>query len=119
MNSEAADWRKGACEIIGCIADEQYQRANWFGQGRFISEPTEMYNEVFDDLVLEDVLELHKFGLTEKQRKLGWDLIDAMHAFEKPIDALTSAQIIDHPMWREIRRAAQAFIDSLGCDEEI
>ena len=116
MNSEDVDWRQAACEIIGHIADEQYQRENWFGQGRFISEPTEMYNEVFDDLALEDVLVSHKYGLTDIQQKAGWAFIEAMNAFERPIDELTTVQIIDHPMWREIRRTARAFVDALGGD---
>jgi hypothetical protein len=115
MSTNAKIWLEKACDIIGSVADERFQRDNWFGQGKFISWPTEMYNEVFDDLLIEDFLESSEVGLNEPQRAAGQMFVEAMKAFEESVNSLTPTEVIDHPQWREVRRTARIFLDMLSC----
>jgi hypothetical protein len=112
-------WRKNACNFISHIADEQFQRDNWFGKGKYISSPDEMYNEVFDDILIEEFLVSPEVGLNDQQRAAGKRFVDAMNAFDKPMNSLTSEQIIDHTMWREVRKAAKEFLDLLECEKYV
>jgi hypothetical protein len=42
-------WLKNACDIIGMVADEEFQRAVWFGKStRHVSSPQEVYNKLND-----------------------------------------------------------------------
>lgn len=115
MSTNASIWLEKACSIIGSVADERFQRDNWFGQGESVSWPTEMYNEVFDDLLIEDFLQSSEVGLNEPQRAAGQAFVEAMNAFEGPVDSLTPTEVIDHPLWREVRRTARIFLDLLSC----
>ena len=101
-------WRANVCGLVGEFADEAYQRANWFGKGKFFSSPDEMY-ELLDDFSVEDYLTASEVGLDDGQRAAGRKFLDAVNAFDKPMESMTLEEIIDHPMWRDVRRAAQAF----------
>jgi|SRR5882757_7223518 hypothetical protein len=117
MGANVAMWRKNACQIIWTVADEKFQRDNWFGKGKYVSSPSEMHNNVFDDLAIEEFLASSEIGLNDLQRAAGDRFVDAMNAFDKPMDSLTPEQILDHPMWREVRRTAKAFLDLLECEK--
>jgi len=117
MGANVAMWRKNACQIIWTVADEKFQRDNWFGKGEYVSSPSEMYNNVFDDLAIEEFLASPEIALNVLQKAAGNRLVEAMNAFEKPVDSLTPDQVIDHPAWREVRDAAKRFWDLLECEK--
>jgi hypothetical protein len=78
VSVDASRWRKNACEIIGSVADENYQRAAWFGKSRFISSPEEVYNQVFDDLAFEEFVASPEVSLNDLERAAAVALISKM-----------------------------------------
>lgn len=111
-----ARWRESACEIIGSLADEEFQRDAWFGKGKYVSSPEEVYNQVFGDLAFEQFIESPEVALNDLQRTVANDLVRIMRYFEKLVDReLPPQQVIDHPVWGEVRQTARRFLDLLQC----
>ena len=116
MAVDSALWRKIACEIIDCVADENFQRNAWFGKGSFISTPAEIYNNVFSDLDLEEFIASPDVALNDLERTAATKLVSKMRYFEKVVGQdLSPDRVIDHPVWREVREAAQRVLDVLQC----
>ena len=114
MAVDASRWRESAREIIGSVADESFQRTAWFGKGPFISSPEETYNAVFSDLALEEFIACPDVALNDLERAAATKLVSKMRYFEKLIgEDLTPDTVIDHPVWREVREAAQRVLDVL------
>jgi len=104
-------WRKNAIEIIGSVADESFQRDAWFGKGRYVSSPEAIYNQVFSDLAFEMFVESPEICLNDLQKAAAKKLIEKMRSFEKAVDSrLLPEQVIDHPAWIDVRRAAKTFL---------
>jgi hypothetical protein len=117
---DALRWRKNACEIIGSVANENYQRAAWFGKSRFISSPEEVYNQVFGDLAFEEFVASPEVALNDLERAAAVALISKMLHFEEVAgEDLAPERVIDHPVWREVREAAQRVLDALQCPPSI
>jgi hypothetical protein len=113
-------WRQNACEIIGNIADEKFQRDAWFGKGRYISSPQEVFNQVFGDLAFEEFIASPEIGFNELQKAAASKLVEKMRYFEKLVDAeLRPEQVVDHPVWQEVRQTAKRALDLLQCPKEI
>ena len=116
MAINAPLWRKNACEIVGCVVDENFQRTAWFGRGQFVSSPEELYNSVFSDLAFEEFISSPDIALNDLQRTAATKLVGKMRYFEKVIGKdLSANRVIDHPGWREVREAAQRVLDVLQC----
>jgi hypothetical protein len=116
MVVDAARWRKTACEIIDSVADENFQRAAWFGKGPFISTPAEIYNNVFSDLDLDEFITSRDVALNDLERTAATKLVSKMRYFETVIGQdLSPERVIDHPVWREVREAAQRVLNVLQC----
>jgi hypothetical protein len=113
-------WRKNACWIIGGVADEKFQRDAWFGKGKYVSSPVEIYNQVFGDLALEEFIASPEIGLNDMQKAAANELIEKMRHFEKLVDEdLPPRQVIDHPVWREVRQTASRLLDLLQCPKRV
>ena len=94
MPREISVWRKNLCEALDALADEAFQRANWFGKGQYISSPEEMYNELFSDFSVEDFVCSAEVGLTDLQKSLGQDLIAKLEAFDREMGPDLSADVV-------------------------
>ena len=111
-------WRKNVCDSLDSLADETFQRENWFGNGRYISSPSDEYNHLFSDFDIEEFVDSPLVDLNVRQRTAGHRLIGLMRAFEKAVDPdLPPEVVIDHPQWAEIRIAARQFLHLLSCPE--
>jgi len=109
-------WRANMCGCLRAMADEHFQRENWFGRGKYVSSPEEMYNEIFSDFDIEQFLTAPEVALTPDQRSAGKQLISQLEAFDKLVGpALPPEKVIDHADWARIRSAAKNFHDALGC----
>ena len=116
MAVNASLWRKNACEIIGAVADENFQRSAWFGKGRHVSSPEEVYNQIFDDLDIKQFIASPDVSLNDLQKTAATRLVDKMEYFDRLVGPnLPPDKVIDHPVWREIREAAQRVLDVLQC----
>jgi hypothetical protein len=116
MVTDISIWRKRACDILRIVVDEQFQRENWFGRGKYISSPEEIYNELFTDLEVEVFIASPGVALNEQQKKAGNDLVAKLEAFDKEVGPeLPPDVVIDHPKWSEIRQAAKKFRELLDC----
>jgi hypothetical protein len=116
MAADGKLWRKNMCGFLRTLADARCQRENWFGKGKYVSSPEEMYNELFSDFDIEQFLTSPQVALTDDQRSAGKDLVAKLEAFDKAVGPdLIPEKVIDHPEWAKIRTAAQAFHKALGC----
>jgi hypothetical protein len=116
MTYNVAIWRRNVCEGLDDAANEKFQRENWFGHGRHVSSPSEVYNTLFTDFDLAQFVASPEVGLDEAQKAAGDALIRKLRAFEKEVDAeMPPEQVIDHPMWADVRVAARHFAGLLGC----
>ena len=112
-------WRKNACEIIGNVADEEFQRDAWFGKGGYVSSPQEVFNQVFNDLAFEEFIVSPEIDLNDLQKAAANRLVEKMRYFEKLVsEDLRPEQVIDHPAWREVRQTAKRLLDLLQCPEQ-
>jgi len=106
-------WLKNACDVLDDIADPNYLREAWSGKSKYISTPTEIYNNVFSDAVIDEYMDAD-LGLDEAQKVAGKEFIDRMRYFDRlggpelPWDV-----VIDHPDWVKVREAAKKFLDLL------
>ena len=96
-------WRKNACEFVGNVADENFQRQAWLGKGRCVSSPLEVFNQVFGDLAFEEFIVSLEIDLNDLQKA----------------EDLRLEQVIDHPAWKEVRLTAQRLLDLLQCLEQM
>jgi len=116
MVVNASRWRERACEIIGYVADEHFQRTAWFGKGPYVSSPDEIYNQVFSDLDIGKFIASPEVALSDLQRAAATELANKMEYFDKVMsEDLSPERVIDHPVWREVREAARRVLHVLGC----
>ena len=106
-------WRNDAYEVLASIADRDFLREVWSGKTRYISTPTEIYNEVFSDAFLGEYAR-PELGLDEAQKAAGKAFIDSMEHFDSiGGPELPWQEVIDHPGWIKVREAAKKFLDLL------
>ncbi|MBS0224338.1 MAG: hypothetical protein JSR91_26760 [Proteobacteria bacterium] len=118
MTLNVSLWRKNVCGALDILADETFQRGNWFGKGRYIDSPSDQYNSLFSDFEFEEFVDSPLVDLNVRQRAAGRRLIDLLRAFEKVVDLeLPPEVVIDHPKWVEIRHAARQFLHLLDCSD--
>jgi len=111
-------WRKNLTIVLRRLADETFQRENWFGHGKYVDSPDEVYNQLFSDNEIEEFVDSPEVGLDAQQRTSGHHLIDMLEAFDKIVGPELSPEVvIDHPKWVEIRHAARQFLDLLNCSD--
>jgi len=106
-------WLKNACDVLDDIADPNHLREAWSGKSRYISSPTEIYNNVFSDAVIDEYMDAD-LDLDEAQKAAGKSFIDSMEDFDKiGGPELPWQEVIDHPGWIKVREAAKRFLDLL------
>ena len=116
MTRDVSLWRKKLCSALDLLADENFQRENWFGRGKYVDSPDEQYNNLFTDYDIEEFVDSPEIALNPQQRAAGQRLIDMLEAFDKSVGPeLLPEVVIDHPKWVEIRHAARQFLDLLNC----
>lgn len=108
-------WRTAIREVVGYAADEKFQREHWAGTEKYLVTPAEIYN-ILDDWEFDKCLADAEVGLNERQCAAGQDLAKKLAAFDKPVDSLTDAEVVDHPLWIEVPKAAGRFLDALKVD---
>lgn len=95
--------------LITKIADERFQRDAWFGRGTFVSSPTEMLCQYFDDLDAPDFIEKEAGSLSEPQREALLALDQELNRFaDATSDELDPAETANDPRWKRIRALAAA-----------
>lgn len=118
MGRDVPLWRKQLCSALNLLADEPFQRENWFGRGKYVDSPDEQYNNLFTDYDIEEFVDSPEIGLNAQQRAAGHRLIDMLEAFDKVVGPeLLPEVVIDHPQWVEIRHVARQFLDLLNCQD--
>lgn len=64
-------WKTNVMSAVKAIADEQFQRAAWFGLlPNVVSSPEEMICTLFDDFVFGDFLNASEIGLSQGSGRL-------------------------------------------------
>lgn len=117
MAANVTMWRKHVCEAVDTIADVNFQRDNWFGNGRYLSSPEDIYNQLFDDAVIEEFLDSAEVGLNDLQKAAGRRLVERLTFFDKlGGPSLPASTVIEHPVWKEVREAARRFLSLLPCN---
>jgi hypothetical protein len=120
VGPDIPQWRKNACYIIGNVADEKFQRDAWFGKGKYVSSPDEVYNQVFGDLAFEKFIASPEIDLNDLQKAAANQLVEKMRYFERLVDRnLPPRQVIDHPAWKEVRQTAKRLLALLQCPEQV
>ncbi len=109
-------WRKLIKESVESIADEKYQRQEWFeNKSKTWFFPTEMFSSFFDNAAAEDFFNNDKIGRNESQKKAGINHVKTMRAlsvkYPRP-DNMTNL-LIDDPLMVECRIAAKQFLVTL------
>jgi hypothetical protein len=106
-------WLHDACEVLDEIADVAFLRDVWSGKTRYVSTPTEIYNNVFNDAYVGEYARA-ELGLDEAQKAAGKEFIERMEYFDKiGGPELPWNVVIDHPDWVKVREAAKKFLDLL------
>jgi hypothetical protein len=109
----ASSWKNAILDVIHRIADKPYQENSWFGIGKQVSSPEELYCELFDDFMYNEFLESDDLSLTYHQRALGMMLRDAMNQYADSTDYLTDpVKVYNDPQWDKIRKLAKKFRDT-------
>lgn len=103
-------WLENACDVLDDIADANFLREAWSGKTRYLSTPTEIYNNVFSDAVIDAYAD-PDLALDEAQKAAGKAFIDSMEQFDNiGGPELPWQEVIDHPGWIKVREAAAKFL---------
>ena len=114
MNPE--EWKQNILRAVQHIGSRHYQEDSWFGKGKAVSSPEELYCELFDDYLFEEFLMSDVISLTEVQREKGNLLKEKLEKFYdiQGNDALDPLAVIDDPRWEDIRSTARIFLAHMG-----
>jgi hypothetical protein len=109
-------WTTNVRSVVELISDEQAQRTAWLGpEPSIVWCPDELFAKFFDDLFFDEFLVSPEVNLTDRQRAAGRDLEAQMTAFSDSAPAHPEpGTIVGDERWRDIRKAAKAFPDTLG-----
>jgi hypothetical protein len=108
-------WKNMILEVAAQIADHEYQRRSWFGEGEHVSSPDELYCGFFDDAMIEEFLASHSPAVTDVQRRAATNLINLMNQFASIApEVLDPTEVIDDPRWEQIRHAAGLFVGAMN-----
>jgi hypothetical protein len=90
----------------------------WKGHVRIVAG--RRLHQVFGDLAFEKFIASPEINLNDLQKKAANELIEKMRYFEKLVDRdLPPRQVIDHPVWREVRQTASRLLDLLQCPKQV
>jgi len=118
MSRNVSLWHQKLCSTLNSLADEGFQRENWFGRGKYVDSPDEQYNRLFTDYDIEEFVDSPEVGLNAQQKAAGRHLINMLDAFDQAVGPeLLPEVVIDHPQWIEIRHAARQFLQLLNCSD--
>jgi hypothetical protein len=108
-------WKISICDVVEDISNEEFQRTAWFGSSSTqVSSPDELRSQFFDDFDFADFLNSPEVNLTSKQKSAGKDLKSNMEKFaDSTPKHLDPREVVDDERRKEIRIAAQAFLETL------
>jgi hypothetical protein len=119
MPTDMNIWRNLVKQRVESIADEQYQRHEWFDNAKntwFF--PEEMFCKFFDDAAAEDFFNRNDTGLNAQQLNTGKHLVSLMKQLSDQIPKTKSgidpARLINDPLMIKCREAAKEFLALLG-----
>ena len=105
------EWTEFVLKMSSRIADEDFQRVAWFGQGPLVSSPLEDFLGVFDDALLSDFLSAPEVSLSEDQRAAAVTFAEMLERyFEGLPDNPDPAQVFGDSKWDRVRAAAREFV---------
>ena len=124
MSINVAGWRRLIRQTVAVIANEQFQRATWFGHSSYFSNPDEIFNQFFGDVATKEFLERDDTGLNDLQMEAGKKLLRKMEILaDSTPNSIDPKMLIDDPRWRDIRQSAAHFSSLLeatfGKDEPL
>jgi len=108
-------WKIAISDVVRNITNEEFQRTAWFGLSPTqISSPEELLSQFLDDFDFNDFLNSSELNLTPKQKAAGEVLKSKMESFADATPKHLDPQVVmDDARWKEIRIAAQAFLETL------
>ncbi len=108
-------WRIAICDVVKNISNEEFQRTAWLGLSPTrVSSPDELLSQFFDDFDFSDFLTSPEVNLTSEQKAAGENLKGKMEKFaDSTPKHLDPRDVIDDERWKEIRIAAQVFLETL------
>lgn len=107
-------WKNNVLDTVNDFIDHKY----WFDtSGKIISDPVETNVILFNDFSIENFLEDHSKDLTEAQRKYGYELIDAINQNDHWFEKIPLEELVVHPDFLKIKKAAENFYNSFGNDD--
>jgi hypothetical protein len=113
MPTDMKYWREVVQQQAKSIADENYQRQEWFENAKTTWYfPTEMFCKFFDDASAEDYFNSPDTGLTRQQINLGKHLVLCMRQLSNkyPRPDKETAKMIDDPLMIKCREAAKQLL---------
>ena len=104
-------WKQRIVREIELIADESYQRRNWFLSNNPGDTPGEFINRLVDDRIVELYLVEAAPVIDGSELEALTKLVAALDVFSsETLDFLDPHAVIDDPRWREIRLGAGRYL---------
>jgi hypothetical protein len=111
MSIDFETWKKGILDIARRLASRSYQEQSWLGKGPAVSSPEELFNELFDDQIVERFAAVHAADLSAEQQRALRELIDKMNEYGAASPSkLDPATVLRDPQWEGIRNSALRFV---------
>jgi hypothetical protein len=113
-------WKKYVKAYLERIADRRYQDLVWFNRPRSewkdeISSPGDLVNGLFCDSLFDEFVVSPHFDFTSDQRASAQSFADLLTKFSKATpDFPDPKQVIDDPVWGEVREAGKALLLKLA-----
>ena len=112
MNAD--QWRLGVISVVRNLSDRDFQASAWFGKSELISSPEELYCQLFDDFIFDDFIQSTEINLTIQQKQRALALKNRMEETAQHLDIRKDPkEIVDNPLWVEVRAEAKRFLESL------
>lgn len=105
-------WIANLVDAADDIANKQLQEQRWLAPNVHTWErPEELINVLFDDSVFEGFLEEYASSFSLEQRRIAFDLRNAMYSYCDATSAyLDPQEVLVDPQWEAIRQKASAFV---------
>lgn len=109
------EWLENIVGVVKHFADEEYQRSAWLGHGLSVSSPTEMYNELYEDVAFNLYRDQYGSSFSDAQRSawLGFDQM--LEKYGESLDEKVNPEaVLEDPAWLQVRRAADRFLQTFA-----
>jgi hypothetical protein len=107
-------WLANVVSAVQEIADINFQKNHWFGEGNLIASPEEALCGLFDDFMLDKFLESPLINLSSEQKIAGEIFRDKINDYFDKFAVIPEPDIIiNDPEWHDVRKSAQDFLNTL------